>query len=59
MQSNFCKEHCLKFEATEENKLEYTTVFKQYTELIESYITKELAQAIEGFSMETFLVEVT
>lgn len=59
MQRNFCQAHCLKFEATEENKLEYMSIFKQYTELIESHIMKELSQAVEGFQMETFLEEVT
>ena len=35
MQKEFSNKHCLQFEATEENKLVYTDIFKQYQELID------------------------
>ena len=38
MQKKFCNDHCMHFEATEENKLIYTDIFKKYHEIIETYI---------------------
>merc|ERR1719386_352673 len=35
-----------KFEDTEENKLEYMGIFKQYSALIESHIQKRLKEAV-------------
>ena len=35
MQRAFTNKHCLQFEATEENKLVYTDIFKQYQEMLE------------------------
>lgn len=40
LQKKFCGEHCMHFEATEENKLIYTDIFKKYHEIIESYINQ-------------------
>ena len=58
MQKNFFNQNCLQFEATEENKLVYMTIFKSYTELIEGHIMDRLNQTIDGFDMETFLKQV-
>ena len=58
-QKDFFNQNCLQFEATEENKLVYTTIFKAYTELIENHILEHLNQVIDGFDMETFLKQVT
>ena len=58
MQKNFFNQNCLQFEATEENKLVYMTIFKSYTELIEVHIMHRLNQTIDGFDMETFLKQV-
>ena len=30
MQRKFCHKNCMEFEATEENKLSYTPIFKEY-----------------------------
>ena len=46
----------MKFEATEENKLIYMDVFKEYTETIETYLNQKLEQAIHDFSMERFIL---
>jgi len=51
---SFCRGNCGVFENTEENKLVYTTLFQEYTELTEMYIERRLAEEIEGFSMEEF-----
>ena len=46
------------FEATEENKLIYTDIFKKYHDTIEVYINQKLTEAIPGFDMRTFLEQV-
>jgi ADP-ribosylation factor-like protein 2-binding protein len=55
MQRIFSNDNCMQFEATEENKLVYMTIFKQYVDTTEQYITDKLNEAIQGFSMERFM----
>ena len=55
MQRDFCNLHCMKFEASEENKLCYMSVFKEYTDKTEQYITQQLTEAMPDFSMERFM----
>jgi len=55
MVKSFCTQHCMQFEATEENKLVYTSIFNSYTNTIEAYINQALGQMIDGFSMERFI----
>ena len=55
MQKQFSTQNCMKFEATEENKLIYTTIFNEYTNTIEAYINTQLSEMIEGFSMDRFI----
>lgn len=38
MQEEFFKKYCQEFEEADENKLIYTTIFKEYTKKTESYI---------------------
>ena len=38
----FTNEHCMQFEATEENKLVYTEIFRKYTDTIENYLNQKL-----------------
>mmetsp|Transcript_12804 Transcript_12804/g.20841 ORF Transcript_12804/g.20841 Transcript_12804/m.20841 type:complete len:186 (-) Transcript_12804:235-792(-) len=55
MQTTFCKKHCALFdEEGEENKLEYTTLFNEYTDLIESYLEACLRRRIPGFRLDDF-----
>ena len=54
-QNTFCRAHCHKFDATDENKLCYTPLFAEYTELIETYVARRLAAAVPGFSMDAFV----
>jgi len=42
MHSDFIARYCQKFEPTEENKLEYTPIFKAYQQEIEAYVEKVL-----------------
>lgn len=55
MQKSFSTQNCMQFEATEENKLVYTTIFNSYTNTIEAYINQQLEQRVENFSMERFI----
>ena len=55
MQKKFSQENCMQFEASDENKLIYTTIFNNYTNSIEAYINKNLEEMVEGFSMDRFI----
>ncbi|CAE7250919.1 arl2bp [Symbiodinium microadriaticum] len=59
MLNAYCREHCHHFEDTEENKLIYTELFNQYAELIEGHLERQMASAIPGFSMASFLEELS
>ena len=54
IQKNFCERHCDIFEDTEENKLEYTEIFRQYTETVEASLEAKLQARIPGFRMQHF-----
>ncbi|XP_022246438.1 ADP-ribosylation factor-like protein 2-binding protein isoform X2 [Limulus polyphemus] len=58
LQKDFFDKYCTVFEDKEENKLEYTTIFNHYTELIESYIEQRLIERLPQFSMVSFLEEM-
>lgn len=45
----------MQFEATDENKLVYTTIFNQYTSTIEAHINAKLSEMVTDFSMERFI----
>lgn len=36
----FSHKNCMEFDATEENKLSYMSIFKEYQDTIESYLMK-------------------
>ena len=48
----------MEFEATEENKLCYTNIFKEYQDQIEGYLMKRLAEDVPDFNMEYFSNEL-
>ena len=48
----------MEFEATEENKLCYMTIFKEYQDTIESFLMKQLQDNIDNFDPEYFMGEV-
>ena len=50
----FTSTHCAVFEAGDENKLEYTSLFQEYTVLIESYIEERLGASVQSFDMAGF-----
>ena len=56
----FVAKHCGVFDDSQENKLEYTTLFAEYTALLERYIESRLADGDEsgGFDMRAFCAEL-
>ena len=48
----------MEFEATEENKLCYTNIFKEYQDQIEGYLMARLAQEVPDFTMDYFSKEL-
>ena len=54
VQKGFCDAHCEKFSDAEENKVEYTDLFQEYTTLIEKTLDEQLQARIPGFSMKAF-----
>eukprot|EP00826_Nyctotherus_ovalis_P060746 TRINITY_DN8556_c0_g1_i3.p2 TRINITY_DN8556_c0_g1~~TRINITY_DN8556_c0_g1_i3.p2 ORF type:complete len:135 (+),score=50.85 TRINITY_DN8556_c0_g1_i3:138-542(+) len=55
MQQKFFDSHCGEFEDTEENKLAYTEIFREYKESIERFIEEKLEEVVKGFKMGEFL----
>ncbi len=43
------------FDATEENKLIYMSIFKEYQDQIEHFLTKSLTESVDNFSMQEFM----
>ena len=58
MLKEFCRRHCMEFEATEENKLCYMTIFKEYQDTIEAYLFKQLQEQVPTFDMDQFSKEL-
>ena len=53
-QAEFCRAKCHVFEDTEENKLEYTSIFDEYTETLEAAMMGRLDESVEGFDAAEF-----
>mmetsp|Transcript_40678 Transcript_40678/g.96725 ORF Transcript_40678/g.96725 Transcript_40678/m.96725 type:complete len:85 (-) Transcript_40678:287-541(-) len=53
-QTTFFRENCRHFEDTEENKLIYMDLFKEYTSLIETHLEAQLAAEVPDFDLEHF-----
>jgi ADP-ribosylation factor 2-binding protein len=54
VQNAFFDEHCAKFTEDEENRVEYTTIFEEYTTVMESTLERLLAAKVAGFNMHDF-----
>ena len=48
----------MEFEASEENKLCYTSIFKEYQQTIEAYLMKRLSEDCAAFDEEYFSNEL-
>lgn len=55
---SFSHKYCMEFEASDENKLCYTQIFKEYQSTIEAYLMNQLSKSISDFSMEFFSKEL-
>merc|ERR1712070_62996 len=53
--TEFMRTNCVFFDRDEEHKLEYTDIFKRYTNLIEDHVERGLREGIPDFDMEKFL----
>lgn len=58
IQNAFCERHCEVFVDDDENKLEYTPIFNDYTRLIETTLCRMLTDRLSGFNMRKFEEDV-
>lgn len=54
MNIQFLDKYCNEFEDKGENKLIYTDIFKQYTQLIETYLEKKLIERVPQYNINDF-----
>jgi len=54
LQDNFMEKYYNEFEDTEENKLVYMDIFKEYTDMLECHIEQKLKEKVANFSMDEF-----
>ncbi len=50
----FYRDNCGVFEPGDENKLEYTTIFNEYTTMVETFIEERLGASVASFDMAAF-----
>ena len=50
----FTQKHCGEFDEGEENKLVYTSLFTEYTKMLEAHIEEHLGAALKDFDMQAF-----
>lgn len=56
---SFTQAHCNEFEDSEENKLVYTSLFTEYTKMLEAYIEERLGATLKGFDMQAFCASLS
>jgi len=54
----FMNQHCHEFDEGEENKLVYTTLFAEYTSMLERYIAEHISTRLPDFDMAAFCAEL-
>ena len=54
MQNDFCEKYYKVFEEKDENKLEYTKIFNEYTKTTEEFLEKELAKIVKEYKVDEF-----
>lgn len=54
IQEGFFDAHCDKFSEDEENRVEYTAIFEDYTTLMETTLERILSAKVSGFNMHEF-----
>lgn len=58
IQNGFFDEHCEKFSDEEENRVEYTAIFEDYTALMEEVLIRKLSEKVVGFNMHAFELQL-
>lgn len=58
LHSDFMDNYWHEFDDDDENKLIYTHIFRQYNEIIEKFIEKQLTEKLPEFSMVEFEKEL-
>ena len=54
MQNDFCEKYYKIFEDKEENKLEYTKIFNEYTKKTEEFLEKNLQKRVTQYKLDDF-----
>ena len=54
IQNDFCEKYYKVFEEKDENKLEYTKIFNEYTKTTEEFLEKELAKRVKEYKVDEF-----
>ena len=54
MQNNFCEKYYKIFEEKDENKLEYTKIFNEYTKKTEEFLEKNLQKRVKQYKIDDF-----
>jgi ADP-ribosylation factor 2-binding protein len=57
-QEAFARAHCAEFDEGDENKLCYTSLFEEYTTLVEGFIEARLEESMPGFDMVQFMGQI-
>ncbi|XP_058502239.1 ADP-ribosylation factor-like protein 2-binding protein isoform X1 [Solea solea] len=55
LQRSFMEKYYMEFDNSDENKLSYTPIFKEYVDLLEKHLENQLMKRIPGFNMNTFI----
>lgn len=58
LQKAFMEKYWNEFDDTEENKLVYMDIFKEYTDVVEKYIEDHLKQNMTEFDMDRFITQL-
>lgn len=54
MQNDFCEKYYKEFEDKDENKLEYTKIFNEYTKSTEDFLEKNLKKLVTQYKIDDF-----
>ena len=54
MQNDLCEKYYKIFEEKDENKLEYTKIFNEYTKTTEEFLEKELKKRVKEYNIDDF-----
>ncbi|XP_060932019.1 ADP-ribosylation factor-like protein 2-binding protein, partial [Limanda limanda] len=55
LQQSFMEKYYLEFDNSDENKLSYTPIFKEYVDRLEKHLEQQLMERIPDFNMKTFI----